>query len=83
MTARFLLHLREWDHRMSNLETETDQWNTHGRGGDNEAIRFKKSEPRVTQWTINDVLADDPLLKPVAPEMDIPSSGTSLSPTGQ
>jgi len=81
MTARFLLNLREWDHRMSN--PETDEWD-NGRGGDGEDIRFKKSEPRATQWTINDVLADDPLLRPpVAPEIDIPSRGASLSRTGQ
>jgi hypothetical protein len=82
MTARFLLHLREWDHRMS--DPETDQWNTHGRRDDhNTAIRFKKSEPHSTQWTINDVLGDDPLLRPpVASELDISSSSTLLAHTG-
>ena len=60
---------------------ETDHWNTHGRrGDDNTAIRFKKSEPHSTQWTINDVLGDDPLLRPpVASELDISSSGSLLS----
>jgi hypothetical protein len=82
MTARFLLHLREWDHRMTNRET--DQWSTHGRRGDhNAAIRFNKSEPHTTQWTINDILRDDPLLKPVGSEMDISSSGASASRIGQ
>jgi len=83
MTARFLLNLREWDHRMTN--PETDEWNTHGRGGDHHhtAMRFKKSEPHATQWTINDVLGDDPLLRPVASSgMDI-SGGASLSRTGE
>ena len=66
MTARFLINLRQWDHQISNAET--DQWNTQGRGGDHTAIQFKRSEPRATQWTINDVLGDDPLLKPVEVE---------------
>jgi hypothetical protein len=78
MTARFLLNLREWDHRMTNPETE--QWDTHGRGGDHHSpIRFQKSEPHATQWTIHDVLVDDPLLKPVASETDMTSSDTSSS----
>ena len=86
MTARFLLHLREWDHRISNAVT--DQWNTHGGGnhGAASAIQFKRSEPRATQWTVNDVLGDDPLLKPVVLEensQDMPSSSASLSRTGQ
>ena len=82
MTARFLLRLREWDHRMTNRET--DQWSTHGRGSHhNAAIRFKRSEPHTTHWTINDVLGEDPLLKPVASEMDISSSGASVSRVGQ
>jgi len=63
MTARFLLHLREWDHRISNQET--DQWNTFGEAGNLSSIRFKKSDPPATQWTIKDVLDDDPLLKPL------------------
>jgi len=72
MTARFLLNLREWD-RMTNRET--DQLNTHGTGGDHcTSIRFNKSEPHATQWSVNSIFADDPLLKPVPTEMDIPSS---------
>ena len=60
---------------------ETDQWDIPGRG-DNEAIQFKKSEPHSTRWTINDVLADDPLLKPA--ELEARSSGgASLSRTGE
>ena len=79
MTARFLLNLREWDHRMSN--PETDQWDIHEgeEGGQLEpsAMQFKKSEPRTaTQWTINDVLGDDPLLKPVKFEVN-PGGGSS------
>ena len=77
MTARFLLNLREWDHRMTN--PEIDQWSIHGIGGDHHTMRFKKSERHTTQWTINDVLVDDPLLKPpVASEMDVSSSGALL-----
>ena len=78
MTARFLLNLREWDHRMTN--PETDQRDTHGRGRDpHSPMRFKKSELHTTQWTIHDVLVDDPLLMPVATETDISSSDASLS----
>jgi len=77
MTARFLLHLREWDHQMFN--PETDQWDIPG-GGD--GIQFKKSEPRTTRWTINDVLGDDPLLKPVESEVNLedrsPGSASTL-----
>jgi hypothetical protein len=59
---------------------ETDQWDTHAIGGDHHSpMRFKKSEARATQWTINDVLVDDPLLRPVASEMDISSGRASLS----
>jgi len=68
MTARFLLHLREWDHRISN--TDTDQWNTREGGGDYGTIRFKKTERHTTQWSINDILGDDPLLKPVETEVN-------------
>jgi hypothetical protein len=70
MTARFLLNLREWDHHMSN--PETDQWDIHG-GGDQgrSAIQFKKFETRTMRLTINDVLGDDPLLKPVAMESEV------------
>ena len=76
MTARFLLNLREWDHRMSN--PETDQWDIHrgGEGGKLSAIQFKKSERRTSQWSINDVLGDDPLLKPVRFEVN-PEGGSS------
>ena len=62
---------------MSNRET--DQWDIPG-GGD--GIQFKKSEPRTTRWTINDVLGDDPLLKPVESEVNLedrsPGSGSTL-----
>jgi len=70
MTARFLLHLREWDHRMSN--PEADQWDIPGggEGGHRSAIQFKKSELCTTRWTINDVFGDDPLLKPVESEVN-------------
>ena len=81
MTARFLLNLREWDHRMFN--SETDQWDIHqgGEAGQLEptgsAMQFRKFEPRTTtQWTINDVLGDDPLLKPVKFEVN-PEGGSS------
>jgi len=83
MTARFLLNLREWDHRMAN--PETDQWDIPG-GGDNKAIQFKRSEPRNTRWTINDALSDDPLLTHVEPEVileDRSSGVASLSRTGE
>ena len=78
MTARFLLNLREWDHRMSNLEIDQWQWDIHGgEGTPLSAMQFKKSEPRTaTQWTINDVLGDDPLLKPVKSEVN-PEGGSS------
>ena len=77
MTARFLLHLREWDRQMSNPETGQSDIP----GGD--GIQFKKSEPRTTRWTINDVLGDDPLLKPVESEVNLedslsPSSASTL-----
>ena len=79
MTARFLLNLREWDHRM--LNPETDQWDIDEKdeGGQLGDIQFKRSERRTTttQWTINDVLGDDPLLKPV--EFEGSSEGGSLS----
>ena len=79
MTARFLLNLREWDYRMSN--PETDEWDIDG-GGELGAIQFKKSErptttATTTQWTINDVFGDDPLLKPV--EFDVSSESGSSS----
>jgi len=77
MTARFLLNLREWDHRMTNQET--GPWDTHGGGDHHSPIRFQKSEPHATQWTIHDALVDDPLLKPVAAETDMSSSDFSLS----
>ena len=71
MTARFLLHLREWDHRMSN-GPETDQWDIPGTDSEHiQPIQFQKSEPRITQWTINDILGDDPLLKPVEFEVNL------------
>jgi hypothetical protein len=65
MTPSFLLNLREWDHHMSN--PETDQWDIHRGGSDyRSTTQFKKSEPHPTRLTINDVLGDDPLLlKPV------------------
>jgi len=54
---------------MSNMET--DQWDLRGgEGGRRSAIQFKKSELRTTRWTINDVLGDDPLLKPVKSEVN-------------
>ncbi|KIM35944.1 hypothetical protein M413DRAFT_449480 [Hebeloma cylindrosporum] len=81
MTARFLLHLREWDHRI--YKSETDEWLTRGGGGgggDHVPIQFKKTEPtNTTQWTINDVLGDDPLLRPLGTEMD---SGDELTRVG-
>ena len=84
MTARYLLLLREWDHRMSN--PETDQWDIHGgEGSQLSAIQFNNSEPRSTHWTINGVLGDDPLLKPVEFEVDPEDrslSGASMSRTG-
>jgi len=85
MTARFLLRLREWDHRMSNIET--DEWDIHrgDEGGRLTAIQFNKSEPRTTQWTVNDVLGDDPLLKPVDFGENLASgssSDASMSHTG-
>jgi len=66
MTARFLLHLREWDHRISNLQT--DQWHTRG-GGNHGSIQFKKHEPGTTQWTVSNMLGDDPLLRPLGTEV--------------
>ena len=59
---------------------ETDQWDIHGgrEGGQLSAIQFKKSEPRTSQWTINDVLGDDPLLKPVRSEVN-PEGGSSTA----
>jgi len=84
MTARFLHHLREWDDRICN--PETDQW--HARGGghnDDGPMRFEKSEPRAaaaTQWTINNLLGDDPLLRPLVSEVrfgDEPSGESSLA----
>ena len=77
MTARFLLNLREWDHHMTN--PETDQWDIYGGGNHHSPIRFQKSEPHATQWTIHDVLVDDPLLKPVASETDMLSTDASSS----
>ena len=48
MTARFLLNLREWDHRMSNLEIDQWQWDIlGGEGTPLSAMQFKKSEPRT------------------------------------
>ena len=35
------------------------------------AIQFKKSETRTMPWTINDILGDDPLLKPVPVESEV------------
>jgi hypothetical protein len=64
---------------------ETDQWDIPGGGDHRSAIQFKKSEPRTTRWTINDVLGDDPLLKPVESEVnpeDISSGSASMSRTG-
>jgi len=63
MTARFLIHLREWDYRISNQET--DHWNTRGGAGNLSTIRFKEFEPDTAQRTINDGFDDDPLLKPL------------------
>ena len=57
---------------------ETDQWDIHGggEGGQPSPMQFEKSEPRTaTQWTINDVLGDDPLLKPVKFEVN-PEGGS-------
>ena len=79
MTARFLLNLREWDYRMSNPDLETDQCEIHAGGEDGQPspMQFEKSEPRTaTQWTINDVLGDDPLLKSVKFEVN-PQGGLS------
>lgn len=76
MTARFLLKLREWDHRLCN--PETDQINIS-------AIQFKKSEIH-TRWTIDNVIGDDSLLMPVEPEINLEdrlSGGASLSRTGE
>ncbi|KIM38935.1 hypothetical protein M413DRAFT_419912 [Hebeloma cylindrosporum] len=93
MTARFLLNLREWDHRMTN--PESDEWDIPGGGGGGGGghrsaggIQFRKSEPRSTRWTINDVLGDDPLLKPVETESigdqeEGPSGGSSRSRSGE
>jgi len=67
MTAGFLLNVREWDHHMSNPETY--QWDIHGGGNDHRsAIQF---ETRTMPWTINNVLGDDPLLKPVPVESEV------------
>ena len=80
MTARFLLDLREWDYRI--LNPETVQWDID-EGGQLGDIQFKRSERRTTttttttQWTINDVLGDDSLLKPI--EIEVSSEGGSLS----
>jgi len=46
---------------------EADQWDIP----EGDGIQFKKSEPRTTRWTINDVLGDDPLLKPVESEVNL------------
>ena len=69
---------------MSN--SETDQWDVKG-AGQLSAIQFNNSEPHTstTQWTINDVFGDDPLLKPVEFEVNPEggsSSGASMSRTG-
>ena len=85
MTARFLLNLKEWDHRRSN--PEIDQWDIHGGGDHRSAMHFKKSEPRTMRSTINDVIVNDPVLKPVPMESELNleerlSSGPSTSRTG-
>ena len=76
------------------LNPETDQWDIQGGEGEGEgggglgALQFKKTEPRTTttQWTINDVLGDDPMLRPVEFEVSAnleggSSSGSSTSRT--
>ena len=78
MTARFLLHLRVWDDRICN--PETDELRAH-RGRSTGPMRFKKSEPHATQWTINNMLGDDPLLRPLGSEVHCagePSGGSSM-----
>ena len=83
MTARFLLHLREWDDRIRN--PGTDQWHAWGGRDDLGPMGFKKSESHAaaaTQWTINNVLGDDPLLRPLGFEVrsgDQPSGESSLA----
>lgn len=67
MTARFLLHLREWDNRSRN--PESDQWNAHAGHSDHSPMQFKKSETHAKQqWSISNVLGDDPLLRPLRSE---------------
>ena len=61
---------------------EIDLWDIHG-GGEGDPLspmQFKKSEPHTaTQWTINDILGDDPLLKPVKSEVGGLSTGRDSS----
>ncbi|KIM38924.1 hypothetical protein M413DRAFT_419909 [Hebeloma cylindrosporum] len=65
MTARFLIHLREWDDRMSNPETNRWKARTEG-GGTNGQIRFKESSiPSTLSLNLTAVLGDDPLLRPL------------------
>ena len=63
---------------MTSVET-VDEQDTHGRAGNHHtAIQFKRFEAPTTQWTINDVFSDDPLLKPVAAETNLSSSSSSV-----
>jgi len=66
---------------------ETDQWDIYGGGDHRSAIQFNQSEPLTMRSTINDVLGDDPLLKPMPVESEVnlqdrSSSGPPTSSTG-
>jgi len=47
MTARFLIHLRDWEHHGGHASTPSND------GGDGRPMEFKKSERNTTRWTLD------------------------------
>jgi len=59
MTARFLLHLRDWEHQATSETVMT------GGGGKPTVLRFKKTTENEDDlgWTIHDEFGYDPVLE--------------------
>ena len=59
MTARFLLHLRDWEHQASGAAFMSAE------GGKRTLLRFNKTTENGNDlgWTINDEFGNDPVLE--------------------
>ncbi|KAF8156564.1 hypothetical protein B0H34DRAFT_709679 [Crassisporium funariophilum] len=59
MTARFLLHLREWEYKSTHSVHDGSHHENYGGA----PIQFKRTERNSTHWSITDEFGEDPVLR--------------------